>query len=634
MDPITNDAVRKRLTELFSGYRAEWLNEQIFDLFTEPSYFPQLTASHPCFLEGGRGTGKTTALRSLSYQGQAALRYSDSGRSDKWDYYGMYYRINTNRVRAFSGDEVTESQWIRMFGHYLNLEFCELLIQFLKWYGKHHSTAIALDARALDPIATALGIGQVGGIEDFHDNLRISKLTFESTINNVASTFPLPLLSMQGVPVDLLVAELKSTPQFADTSFFFLIDEYENLADYQQRVLNTLIKHCGDLYSFKVGVRELGFREKSTLNEFEVLTHPADFKLINISHELSVDNRFSRFAADVCSQRLAEVFGGGDKAPHLTKLLPEMSPEDEAELLGVVEAVKDTVDDLKRDPVNRSRFQSWLSSAHPLELFALSERAKVEQVPASDKLIEVLDDPKTWAVHYDNYKYSYLFSIRRGKRGIRKYFAGWRVFCSLAGANIRYLLELVDQAIDRHLKGGNDPQGVISVKIQTEVAQITGQRNLRQLEGLSLNGAKLTRLLLGLGRVFQVMAEDPFGHTPEVNHFHLASASPGSAISQTVAPILHEAIMHLALQRYPASKLQAQTNIRDFDYATHPIFSPFFGFSHRRKRKIEITDQEILDLIERPNVAISSILTRQNRRTNVDLPEQMVLFEGYYGNDQ
>ena len=63
------DRVRTALAELFSGYRAEWLADSVFSLFREPTYFPQLVTPHPCFLVGGRGTGKTTALRCLSYEG-------------------------------------------------------------------------------------------------------------------------------------------------------------------------------------------------------------------------------------------------------------------------------------------------------------------------------------------------------------------------------------------------------------------------------------------------------------------------------------------------------------------------------------------------------------------------------------
>ena len=91
--------------DLFGNYKAEWLGERIFDLFRAPSYFPDLERPRPCVLIGGRGTGKTTVLRSLSYEGRYALRGPEAAVGD-WPYYGFYYRVNTNRVTAFQGDDL------------------------------------------------------------------------------------------------------------------------------------------------------------------------------------------------------------------------------------------------------------------------------------------------------------------------------------------------------------------------------------------------------------------------------------------------------------------------------------------------------------------------------------------------
>lgn len=630
-DASSSEYLRK-LAELFSGYRAEWLHGNIFDLFTRPSYFPQLTTSHPCFLEGGRGTGKTTALRSLSYQGQAKLReeWPESFRSDK--YFGMYYRVNTNRVRAFTGDEVGPATWTRIFGHYLNLELCGLVVNFLKWYSTQQPTAAVLTKLNLRSTAISLGLDEPNTISDLGKRLDDAKFHFERDVNNIGES-TISGLSIQGRPIDLLMEQVKALPQFSDVSFFFLIDEYENLDNLQQRVLNTLIKHCGTLYSFKIGIRELGHRERSTLNPNETLNHPADYRLINITRELGINDRFSSFAAKVCGQRLQQVFGSALGAPDLTSIFPEVAAEDEAEMLGVESSLTSVVSDLRNHSVHGARFSEWLEGVRPLEVFALSIRAEWEGITISEKLSRVLSDGDGWNGHYENYKHAYLFRIRKGKRGIRKYFAGWRVFCSLSGSNIRYLLELVDQALSRHLEEGSIPGRPISPEIQTNVAQLTGRRNLRELEGLSLNGAKLTRLLLGLGRVFQVMAEDPVGHTPEVNQFHLRGYEPSTSGAESVDQLISDGIMHLALSRYPASKLQQQTHIRDSDYSIHPIFAPCFGFSHRKKRKIELSTDDIRHLIDRPKVGISNILRRQNRVLEERLPDQMRLFEGYFHDD-
>ena len=619
---------RKSLADLFLGYRAEWLDEDVFGLFTEPTYFPQLTTAHPCFLQGGRGTGKTTVLRCLSYEGQNVLGKAPQETPTGWPYYGMYYRVNTNRVRAFRGGELKAEQWSRAFGHYLNLEFCELILGFLEWYAGEDTKAPQLSRAALERVCVTLHLDGVATQADLMSALDSSKLGFEAAVNNVGDATNLPLMSLQGAPIDTLMEEVKKIPQFAGKLFFFLIDEYENFDQTQQRVVNTLIKHCGRLYSFKVGVKELGFRERSTVNEEERLVAPADFVLVNIAQEL--EGRFGEFAREVCNIRLKRAFGDRANVPHVGALLPDTTPETEALELGVGDIVAPVIRGLQRDRESGARFAKWCLNVEPLEVYILMRRAEAEQKTVAEKLREVLVNERRWKEQYENYKYSYLFTIREGRGGIRKHFAGWRVFCLLAAGNVRYLLELVYQTLTRHLDSGSDPAESAVMDVQTRAAQYTGQRNLRELEGLSLSGAKLTRLLLALGRVFQVMAAHPVGHTPEVNQFHLTGDIDDGEVRRRVEEILTSGIMHLALVRYVGSKLQEQTDMRDFDYAVHPIFAPFFVYSHRKKRKMELTDREFLGLVEHPTRGMREILERQRREIDEELPEQMKLFSVFY----
>src|SRR5690606_34249154 len=102
---MTGSSSTKDLVELFGIYRAEWLSYTRFKLFKTPTYHPELASARPCVVVGGRGTGKTTVLRCLSYEGRFALDGEDDGRVSEWPYYGFYYKVNTTSVRAFQGDE-------------------------------------------------------------------------------------------------------------------------------------------------------------------------------------------------------------------------------------------------------------------------------------------------------------------------------------------------------------------------------------------------------------------------------------------------------------------------------------------------------------------------------------------------
>jgi hypothetical protein len=616
-------SLEEQLSELFGSYKAEWLKERLFDLFTAPDYLPELTTARPCVLVGGRGTGKTTVLRGLSYEGQAAL--STAPVSD-WEYYGFYYRVNTNRVTAFKGPELPESEWARLFAHYFNMLLCDAVFRFLFWYQLRASSNLQLDRRACTEIASSFHLEKAESVRQLADGLHSAMIKFEAYVNNVADS-QRPPISMQGVPVDVLLEAAAALPEFKGKHFFFLLDEYENFEDYQQQVVNTLIKHSGHLYSFKVGVRELGWRRRTTLNVNEQLISPADYVRINIGEKLGGDN-FGKFAMAVCHTRLSRLrVPGGDVIRDIQNALPGLSEDEEAELLGVAEEIKPV-----KEKLQTLDFEKLLENLNPLRIYLIKVWSEAEKTSYAETFKDFVDNRGAWETRYANYKHSLLYSIRRRKRGIRKYYAGWEVFTQLAANNIRYFLELVDQSLLLQLRHNGKLSDPVPPEIQTMAAQSVGRKNLSELEGLSVHGAQLTKLLLGLGRVFQVMAAQPFGHAPEVNQFHLSDGIGfGPSGANDADNLLRAAVMHLALLRYSGNKLADETDTRDYDYMVHPVFSAFFVFSYRHKRKMLLSAEDLIGLVKNPKETIERILLRNNRTPGEELPEQVLLFEGYYG---
>ncbi|AOE64073.1 hypothetical protein QZH45_06450 [Pseudomonas corrugata] len=616
----------QRLSKTLGLYKAEWLNEAIFSLFNEPSYFDELRTHRPCVLIGGRGTGKTTVLRGLSYQGQKALSSNTIPVKD-WPFYGLYYRVNTNRVTAFRGAELTEDKWSSYFGHYVNLIFCQQMLDFVSWFKLNGGGEIQVRSGDLRKVAATLGLEDINSCEDLAEEIEYLILDFESLINTVVDNPP-ERISTLGAPLDALARALLASQELEGKQFYFLIDEFENFEDYQQRVLNTIIKHANTDYTFKVGVRELGWRQRATLNPNEQLTSPADYARISIADRLN-DTRFPAFAESVIRQRIISAFS--DETSVIAtpqQLLPAMTELEEAEIL----LGHDGVQKLK-DRLSKIAPPTLVSDANEIEpgyLYFLSYMANDDDALFCQNLKSWLDNKSEWKHRLDNHFHASLYSIRKGKRGISKYYAGWDTYVSLSNGNIRYLLELVHAAFIRHVENDGTPQSPISPKSQTEAAEEIARKNLSELEGLSVEGGKLTKLVLSIGRVLQVMASDARGHAPEVNQFHIKQDSARPDCSDQVKRILDQAVMHLALVRSPGNKLMSEGDTADYDYRLHPIFSSLFVFSHRKKRKFLLSDQQILGLISRPKETIKEVLSQSNRSDDLNLPDQLSLFGSYY----
>lgn len=620
---MSNAKDKVSVPEPFGMYRAEQLKAAVYDLFSMPSYYPELETHRPCVLLGGRGTGKTTVLKCLSYDGKFQLEQKKETptKPKDWAYFGFYHKVNTNRVTAFSGPELNEKHWSKIFGHYINVLLCNEILKFAEWYQKKYPSAATLSPETCNEISSSLFVEESNTQADLASHIRKGLRRFEGLLNNL-SPDELPKLSIQGQPIDELCEAILDLPQFKNKSFFFIIDEYENLLDYQQVIFNTLIKHCGEFYTFKIGIKELGWRRRSTLNENEQLVSPADYERIDIAQRLDAAT-FREFAEGVCLIR-AQQEESLSTISSLEELLPGMTSYEEADRLGIQQKATE----IRTRWLHSGVSEDEISAIPNLELYFIDFWTASKNLPLKEVLNERHKSKKQWKERFDNYRFSMLFTIKSKKSDISKYYCGWQTYVLLANGNIRYLLELVGRAIQLNRRHGAAPFP-INADIQTRAAVSVAKKNLSELEGLSVNGAKLTKLLLGLGRVFEIFASNPAGHSPEYTQFHF---SDNEVLSEDVHRLLEAAVMHLALVRTESSK-RMEFETRSSDYAVHPIFSPFFEFSYRRKRKILLKGEHISGLIKDPKKIIENIISKHGVEPSEEHPKQMQLFEAFYNND-
>lgn len=624
---MNENILLEKLNSLFGSYKAEWLRSKIFDLFAEPSYFPALKDNRPFVLEGGRGTGKTTVLRGLSYPGQYALHKEDIGSYDQNMFIGLYQKVNTNQVRAFNGGGLNDEVWIKIFAHYFNLLICRDVLVYLKWHCEKHSSDERLNYSICQLISKSLNINENANDQDELLHLIDMKFVeFQSKINNPNNDI-LALLSLSGVPITIITEQALLLSQFKGKMFFIIIDEYENYEDYQQQVINSLIKHTTEYYTFKIGVRELGWRIKHTLNTNELLHDPADYVMLKIEKEFQ-DAYFSEFARKVCQQRIRQLFSNEveSKLYEIENALESITIENEAILLGI---------DKTKYIQSYNLISEYENVKHlpKLYLYLIAYWAKVHNMTLIETIDNYIKNTSLWNQRYENYKYEMLFKIHkgRGKVGIQKYYSGWNTYILLSQGNIRYLMELIYRAYERHLNDKESIENPVSVKNQTIAAQETGLKNLTELEGLTKNGAQLIKILLGFGRIFNVIASEDGKFAPERNQFEIENSENLSTECQN---ILNSAVMNLALIRIPGNKLTDSSQTRESIYTIHPIYAAYFVFSHRRKRKLTICQEDFLGIINTHKETIKSILLKLKVPVESDekrkLPVQLSMFESYY----
>lgn len=603
-------SLRKQIADAFT-YKAEELNQDIFGLYTEPRYFSEIIGNGNCVLIGGRGTGKTTVLKGISYQGQVKLNTNQA--IQDWPYYGLYYKVDSARVSAFGGLGLSPEQWKRPFSHYINLILAGLVTDFLCWYSEQVGVELVINSDSQANFKEALQIKKFNNVKELKKNIDIEISKFGNYINNLGrnTTYNFSLL---GAPVDSLFEYLSELLQFKGKKFYFLIDEYESYSDYQQQVVNTLIKEAaGKPFCFKLGVKELGWRNRLTLNQQE-LRSPSDYRKIDINEEFKTG--FKKFAEEICNNRLRRLSVGSnlDAQLSVSALLPGLNNADEAVELGV----KERIDELSLT----NKQKEVVENLEPLFIWFLHVWAESHKISFDEILSEYSKNNRQWVLRYNNYKYTTLFTIRARKRGNRKLYSGWNTLVLLSAANIRFALQLVEASLIEHLNDGNKELGPVNPENQTNAAIRVAKNNFDELEGIDVRGHQIMSLVQGLGRLFEIYAKSLI-HAPEVNQFWIVDrvTSVLSTTKSEAKSIIDLSISNLAISRNISNKL-SNTDPKSYDYSLHPIFSPLFMFSHRRKRKLNLTSIDIINLIENQGKTI--IHLSSDVEVNTDVPAEII----------
>lgn len=607
--------------------RAEYsTDETVFSSFSWPVYWGEIVGPRPCVLVGGRGTGKTTTLRGLAYGGQHSLRGSDIS---AWDAIGAYWRVDSMAVAAFSGRGLSDEEWLAPFSHYVNLRMVSLYLGFSAWHEKALGNPLAIDASAISLTAISLNLttsSVPATLGELAVGVRQQLALLEARLNGPTSRLMQSEFSLLGRPLHYLLEGLDASHEAARLPFTYCIDEFENLRPYQQRVINTLIKHVGDSsYTIKLGIRDSEHRERDTLAQGQTLVDPADYTTVDIVEHLK-DQSFARFAAQVCEKRLART-----QLRHIrmTSAFPNVSIDEEARILGA---------DRERGAIRRALESQGATPSQLLEFDSMSPTAACligywARAQSTDELVVLSDAiarPKAWNQRVGNYGYAMLFTLRKGRRGVSKLYAGWATYCQLADGNIRLLLELAYEALRRHLSDGHPPGDSVDLETQTLAAAAVGQLTLRELQGQSGIGGQLTYLTLSLGRIFNVFAVSPEGHAPEVNQIRIERDNlVGDAAELSL--ILGEAVATGCLLAFDGNKqerVSAQT--KTWDYQLHPIFAPYFVYSHRRKRRIQLSANEVVSLASTSAPRTLTAILSNRRGPTPALPEQLELYSGFY----
>ena len=295
-----------KIGQVFASNRAEELGHDVWEKFVIPPSFNELgigETQKPRVVVGGRGCGKTMLLRYLSHKSAFSPKRT-SWPSETIRHVGLYWKADTQFASLLEKRGKDNDLWRAAFGHLAALVLSAEILRSLNSISQSGLDVLnpeqleLLNLERLQIYSSDLPCTYPELIRYFEDQLA----EFEIWANDVHSV-PQPKF----LPSDKFIKRLISVvqeqlSQLEDGIFSVYIDEYENLSLYQQRMVNTWLKHSEPPLIFNLAMKRNGFKTRKTEGE-ESLSDIHDYREVDLENFSSRD-AFSVFSAEIFLSRL------------------------------------------------------------------------------------------------------------------------------------------------------------------------------------------------------------------------------------------------------------------------------------------------------------------------------------------
>lgn len=439
-------------------------------------------------------------------------------------------------------------------------------------------------------------------------------------------------------------------PSLGNAVFFVYVDEYENLGEAQQQIINTWLKHSEPPLVFNIAMKRNGFKSRVT-EQGEPLSNIHDYRDIDLE-QFEMGSEFPLFAAEILLHRLELAEFSMPPNQGIDGIATEISRLSPAYPEKVLEAARSIFPSLSysrlserivKDSTLRRRLhqriekalraRNWLKEdpetfvmddfpeASVIMPALLSRRSiTLEELRNEIRKLQAAKDNRfigtTAWVH--NNLVACLLQIYDGLPRPCPVYSGFSTFCHMARGNLRHFLELSFRALGRSSKA-RQTLGAIDIDSQAEAARQVAADLLSEIRSFGEHGNNLHAFVLRIGTLFSVAQQQPAQSEPEKTHFSIEGGE--AEIQQSDVSFLREAIKWSVLFEEKGTKKKDENEPEGHEYILNPIYSPYFHISFRKKRKLELTATEAKILIGGSFEAVKKLISEYQKRWAVDLED-------------
>lgn len=648
--------IEENLKSILAKNRAEELGYDVWQHFVVPPFYNRLdlqTARKPRLIIGGRGCGKTMLLRYLSHQSMFSRSRKDIPDS-AISHLGLFWRTDTNFASLMLGRNVSEDIWQSAFAHLAAILLGIEVLGCLQSIANSSSSLlegkdiIKLDFTRLQAFDPTLPTNA----NDLQRNLESRLWIFESWVSNIRKVEEPIFLPGEKFVLAIIKEIQNQLPSLKDSIFYVYVDEYENLQKYQQKIINTWLKHSEVPLIFNLAMKKNAFETRETTGP-ESLSDIHDFRQHDLEQYI-LEEKTGVFFAEILFLELyiagiksvpIDIAGLRDPerleerknsqyAKNILEAIQRMLPDVPHENLAkdvfeepalskklyenIEKALKFRNSGLSAEPFYRSRVPE-ATIVTPALLYR--KRNKPEDVLNElDKLekgeVSRFKGSTDWI--HNNFVAGLLQLYEPYNRAC-PFYAGFQTFLILSRGNIRHFLELTYKSFERAFAEGISLGNTIDPKLQADAARQTSTSLLGEIKSFGPRGNQLHTFVLRLGSIFSLAHQRLTLSETEQSHFSIVSGS--KELEDNDFKFLQEAVKWSVLFEEEETKSKDKYSPEIIDYVLNPIYTPYFHISYRKKRKLELKSDDVICLIRGSYEQVSTLIRRFSKQWDLEPSE-------------
>lgn len=595
----------------FSEYKATELpQERLSCYFVEPKYISKMYTNNVAFVIGQRGTGKTTMLKHL------CERYNDDILQSK--HLGIYYRFDINKMHSFSGPVLSELEWSQLFAHCFSIEICQeltlLMIKLKRNYSFTYEAKLCKRiARLFLEKSTSFPVS-FEELSEYLDELEISAKRYK---RNPLRVKP-PLYGECEKTFEEFCKLITHEEFLRGVCVHFLFDEYENMLDYQKQFVNSCAKNASYYHTYKICVRPGGNDNMNTLVNSEILREADDYKTIYYIDDIIGDEGdIQDFMRMACKKRLESYYR--EKGTIYTEsdldietYFPQSQSDDE--LFARLEENTHYFNLVQAKTVslfNKFGYEYNLQwGLLQMKLFLALSQKRGFSFEETIKAFETKN--KKYINWLNNYKKTILYQCY-AEQEEKFCLSGFKDIINIAGNVVRYVLEICDYCFLCTNCSSDGKYLMIDEKVQTLATNKVSERRFKQISTIPDFGQEIKQMVLAIGKIFNMYHRDQRLKRFETNHFSIIprSKTEEKYVESQINKAMQMAVIYGVFEVSRSTKITGfgDVPVEDEDYHLHPILTPYFQISWRKKQKCRFTVDQINTFLFGSDERVSKLLT-------------------------